>query len=156
MKLAEPKTKIATFRREFAPEFSYLAGGEIPFIQIDCRPAGYLNPPLMASLEQIDLQRRVMLAEIGDAKGIDAEKRRDKAATEFAESRVAAIIRHCVVEWDTNIQDDGAKMVCSQENLCALADARHPAIAEAMIDFFNYVAKVGDFIVDEDEVTEKN
>lgn len=156
MKLAEPKTKVATFRREIAAEYAYLAGGDVPFIQIDCRPAGYLNAPLMADLDQIDLQRRVSTAEIGDKKGIESEMVRDKAATEFAEARVSAIIQHCVVAWQTNILDDGQAMQCTPENLVALAGVRHPAIAAVMLDFFGYVAKVGDFIVDADEETAKN
>lgn len=154
MKLAEPKFHTSTFRHEFEPEFSYLAGGKPAWLEIDCRPGGYLNPELMAAFEEIDTRARIAALEAKARRSAakDADARNSKNASE----RIAAIVRHCVIDWRTNILDDGKPMDCTDENIRAMCEVKHPAIAAALVAFFEYVNQTADFLGEADEDAEKN
>lgn len=158
LNLKKPNMSDMTFRRELSSELDYLADSGRAYIEIKCRAGGYLNPELQKLNEQIDLRRNVLTYSM-----IDIAKDREKyakasseMAREIGEMRFKAFYDACVVEWSTNIQNEGGPMKCDRDHFLALADAGIDEISDYFVEFTKYVDEVSNFIHKSDEETEKN
>ena len=67
-----------------------------------------------------------------------------------------ALYDSCVVSWETNIQNDGAKMICDRDHFLALADAKIDEVSKFFMDWAKYVDELGNFRQEVEEETVKN
>lgn len=158
LKLKQPKLSDMKFRREFPEQLDYLADEGRAYIEITCRAGGYLNPKLQKLNDEIELHRNVKSFEMVDmakdrAKYAEAS---NKLADEIGRMRFAAFYDACVVEWSTNIENNGGPMVCDKEHFLALADVKIAEISSYFLDFAKYVEDLTNFVRRADEETEKN
>lgn len=158
LNLKKPNLSDMTFRRDFPEKLDYLASDGSAYIEIKCRAGGYLNPKLQKLNEQIELHRNVKSFEM-----VEFAKDRARyatASTELAEEigrmRFEAFYDACVVEWSTNIENNGGPMVCDKEHFVALANVKIAEISNYFVDFARYVEDMTNFVSKADEETEKN
>lgn len=158
LKLKKPNLSDMPFRREFPAHLDYLADKGPAYIEILCRPGGYLNPKLQKLNEEIELHRNVRTFEMIEISKDRAKyaKASNDLATELGRMRFEAFYDACVVEWSTNIENDGKPMPCDKDHFMALADVRIDEISEFFMEFAKYVEKVTNFVAKADEEAEKN
>lgn len=157
MKLNTPNTIERVFRRELPPEFDYLSGDGPTWIEITCVPGGYVNQGLVQAIERIEHDARVASLEMADTKDkSDLVRKMDEARAKRGRDRFTALYRHCVKSWGSNILDGGAPIKPSADTFLALSEVRIPAISAVLVEFAEYVERVGDFVAKADEEAEKN
>ena len=146
------------FERTLSDDLSFLANEGQAFIGIKCRAGGWANPELVRLRDEIQVWRQSkMLAMTPLSK--DAENYAKESASidrQVGIKMFEAIFDACVVEWWTNIQDDGKPMKCNRDNLLALADVRIDEISQFFMDFARYVDQLGNFRDDIDKEAAKN
>lgn len=155
MRLNEPKTEARTYRYEFAPELSYLAG-EVPFFEAECVPAGHLNPKYMAALDEIRRWQKAEMFSAARAEETDYAARREGIDRKAGEKVLMAIHDHCLRGWNTNIQDDGKPMVCDREHFLAFAECGVPGVADAFAGLRAFIEDWSKFLREDDEETAGN
>jgi hypothetical protein len=156
MKLNQPNIVTVEHRVDLPDALAYLAGGEPAFASMTLKPGGHLNPAYLEALEAVDLAGRVRSAEMKDLKGEALLKAQREAQGKAGRDMLRALYRHCLVDWSTNIQDNGKAMECSEENFMALADCGIPEITAWVVGAASRVSKVADFIGKADKEAEKN
>lgn len=151
VKLAVREIPVVTFRRALP---AYLAGGEPAFIEINARAAGAVNPAYTAGSEALLI--RVKVAEAKAAAILDAAERaeaRHAMALEIAEARFALLFDACVIDWRSNILDDGKPIKTTPRNLVELVKARDKWVADALRDFERECLAAGEAILKADGET---
>jgi len=126
------------------PEFHFRAvlpewlgpGGEECFIEISARAAGAMNPAYTSAIEKALYAAQIEERKLSRCKD-DAEwvEKNAKAGKDLALANFAAIYDACVIEWSTNIQDDGHDLAPTRESFLGLADVRVAAVANALTAF---------------------
>lgn len=158
VKLAKPQMSDMVFERTLSDDLSFLADTDKAFIGIKCRAGGWANPELIKMRDDIQVWRQSKM--LGMA-SISSDVEKYAAETSSVDRQVGlkmfeAIYDACVVEWWTNIEDDGKAMTCNRENFMALADVRISEISQFFMDFARYVDELGNFRSDIDKETVKN
>lgn len=154
VKLAQRDLPAVNFRRDLP---AYLAGGEPCHIGIDGRAAGAINPAYMAGMEALTLKARAIDRKADRITDDDEFVRaRSEGAKVVARDRLGVLYDACVISWQTNILDDGKPAACTRENFLALAEAKVPEIAKAILDFERECLQAGADILAEAGQTEKN
>lgn len=156
MKLNQAPTVKSKFRRDLPSELEYLAGA-VPFIEVTCRAGGFLNAAFQEAQEAAQKSHKIALMEAGENKNKRAYAEAvDAAGRDYGQDVFAAIYDHCVIDWATNIQDDGKALAPTRANFLALAEVRIPAIREYMIDLSKHVENTSRFLREADEADTKN
>ena len=152
-----PKRDIPSieFRREL-PDF--LAGGDPCYIEIDARAAGEVNIAYVEGMEQVALKFAVMSR--GEAK-IEDDEELVHASLENTKSigrdRFRVLYDTCVIEWRSNMLDQGKPIICNRENFIALSEVKAmPEISDALVAFEKECREAGKVILKSDEDTVKN
>lgn len=156
MKLNQPSVVTVEHRVDLPDALSYLAGGEPAFASMTLKPGGHLNPAYLEALEAVDLAGRVRSMELKDFKGEALLKAEREGRLKAGKDMLRAMYRHCVVDWSTNIQDNGEAMECNEENFMALADCGIAEITAWVVGATTRVSKVAEFISKADREAEKN
>lgn len=157
MKLNAATTISIDHREELPVHLSYLTGGKnTAYVSMTLRAGGHLNPDYMAAVEAIDLQSKVSRLQASSLSGGAAIKAQNEAQSKVGVKMLRAMYQHCVVEWDTNIQDSGEVMVCNEDNFMALSDCGIPEVTQWVVSAAKRVSDVAEFIAQADEETEKN
>ena len=158
VKLAKPQMSDMVFERTLSYDLSFLANEGQAFIRIKCRAGGWTNPTLVKMRDDIQIWRQSK--NLGMASVIDKPEeyaaQNAKIEREIGQKMFEAIYEACVVEWWTNIEDDGKPMKCNKENFVALADVRIDEIGKVFVDFAKYVDDLANFRADMDGETVKN
>ena len=158
VKLAKPQMSDMVFERTLSDDLSFLADTGEAFIGIKCRAGGWANPKLIKMRDDIQVWRQTKVLSM--AKSIDDmevyAKQNADIDREVGQKMFEAIYDACVVEWWTNIQDDGKAMNCNKQNFMALADVRIDEISNYFMDFAKYVDELANFRADIDAETVKN
>ena len=81
---------------------------------------------------------------------------KSESEKEVGKKLFEALYDTCVVSWETNIQNDGTKMVCDKAHFLALADAKINEISKFFMDWAKYVDELGNFRQEVEEETVKN
>jgi len=158
MELNTPNLAQAEMTRTF-PDAPWLAHDDkVPFVTLECRAGGYLNAPLQAAIEALNIKRDVddlelkRLADDPEAyvKFEQASMRRD------ALGRLGAVLDTCVESWSTNIESDGALIDPTPENLRALSRAFEPHTSKMFRELMVFVNDLSGFIVARDADAVKN
>lgn len=157
LKLAKPQMSDQIFRREFTSELDFLSG-ETTFIEVKCRAGGWLNPDLVRKRDEVDLHRQIKSMEAAEL--IDQKDKFGRASAnltkEIGKMQFEAYYDACVVNWNTNIVNDGKVMACDKDHFIALADVRINEISEFYLDLIKYIDDLSNFVAKADEETEKN
>ncbi|APX88644.1 hypothetical protein BV394_01950 [Brevirhabdus pacifica] len=154
MKLNQRELPLVNFRRVL-PEF--LGPGGECFLEVDARPGGSINPAYIAGAEALMLRGSVAQRRLERETDDEAYVSQGyKAAQEITLERLGLLYDACVIEWRTNIQDDGKDLVCDRANFLALCEARVPEIAEAVADLEGALVEAADDVDASDKATEKN
>ena len=158
VKLAKPQMSDMVFERTLSDDLSFLANEGQAFIAIKCRAGGWANPKLIKMRDDIQVWRQTKV--LGMAKTMDdVEEYAMKNAEmdkQIGKKMFEAIYDACVVEWSTNIEDDGKPMNCTKKNFLELADVRIDEISSFFMDFAKYVDELANFRADIDKETVKN
>lgn len=158
VKLAKPQMSDMVFERTLSDDLSFLADTDKAFIGIKCRAGGWANPELIKMRDDIQVWRQSKMLGMTS---ISSDVEKYAVETSNVDRQVGlkmfeAIYDACVVEWWTNIEDDGKPMKCNRENFMALADVRISEISQFFMDFARYVDELGNFRSDIDKETVKN
>lgn len=154
VKLARREIPVVTFRRDLP---AYLAGGEPAYIEVDARAGGSVNPVWTEGAEQITIRARIMDAkseQITDPEG--KVRQRHKDALAIGRDRFGLLYDACVIEWRSNILDDGKPIECTRATFMALLDERVPELARAFADLEREVTEAGRAVIEADRAIEKN
>ena len=158
VKLAKPQMSDRVFERTFSDELAFLSDTDQTFMGIKCRAGGWANPDLTKMRDEIQVWRQSKLMSLTQLVD-DREKYATESAKieqELGRKMFEAIYDACVVEWWTNIEDDGKPMICDRENFIALADVRIDEISVFYTDFAKYVDDLANFRAEIDKETAKN
>lgn len=158
VKLAKPQMSDMVFERTLSDDLSFLANEGQAFIGIKCRAGGWANPELIKMRDDIQVWRQskiLGMASVSDEPQSYAEQHAE-IEKEIGMKMFEAIYDACVVEWWTNIEDDGKPMVCNRDNFIALADVRIDEISQFFLDFASYVDNLANFRAEIDRATVKN
>lgn len=157
LNLNKPSMADQTFRREFSSKLDFLSG-KTSFIEVRCKAGGWMNPALLKLREEVELHSNIKRMQI--AEELDDKEKFTRLSTELnkevGKMQFDAIYDGCVVEWKTNIVNNGKPMVCDKEHFMALADVRSEEIATYFVDFAKFIDDLANFINKADEETEKN
>lgn len=117
-----------------------------------------MNPALLKLREEVELHSNIKRMQI--AEELDDREKFTRLSTELnkdlGKMQFEAIYDGCVVEWKTNIINNGKPMICDKEHFMALADVGSEEIATYFVDFAKYIDDLANFINKADEETEKN
>ena len=158
VKLSKPKVSDMVFERTFSDELAFLSSDGDAFIGIKCRAGGWANPELIKMRDEIQVWRQSKVLGMTNIMD-DPEKYAERNADierQVGQKMFEALYEACVVEWFTNIEDDGKPMKRTKENFVALADVRIEEIAKFFVDFAKYVDDLANFRADIDQATVKN
>lgn len=158
VKLSKPKVSDMVFERTFSDELAFLSSDGDAFIGIKCRAGGWANPELIKMRDEIQVWRQTQVLSMAKSSDdVDAYAEINaKLEKEIGRKMFEALYDACVVEWWTNIDDDGKPMKCNRDNFIALADVRIDEISKYFVDFANYVDELANFRADMDKATAKN
>lgn len=135
----------------------YLAGGKECYVEIDARPGGPVNPAFAAGMDNVLIQARTRMKQleaITDPAESVAKDLEFSRAT--ARDRIAVLHDACVIEWRSNILNDGLPIECTRDNFIALSEARVPEVAELFSVLLKAVLQAGKDIQKEQAATVKN
>ena len=158
VKLSKPKVSDMVFERTFTDEIAFLANEGSAYMKIKCRAGGWANPELIKMRDEIQVWRQskvLGMAGIMDNPEQYAEQNAD-IERQVGQKMFEALYEACVVEWSTNIEDNGKPMKCNKDNFVALADVRIEEIAKFFVDFAKFVDDLANFRADIDQATVKN
>lgn len=154
VKLRQREIPAVVFRREL-PE--HLADGPC-FIEINARAGGAINPEYLAGVEALSMRAAILdrrLERIEDDETFVKTQREN--AKEVGALRFKALYDACVIDWDSNILDDGKPIECSRGNFLELTKTRGiPEITSALMDLEAECLAAGRAISEADEEAEKN
>lgn len=158
LKLKKPQLSDMVFESNFSPELDFLADKGKTYITIKCRAGGWANPDLTVMREQVVLYQEMQTLKA--TKMIDNEDKYTKfkfdSDKEVGKKLFEALYDTCVVSWETNIQNDGTKMICDKEHFLELADVKINELSEFFMDWAKYVDELGNFRQEVEEETVKN
>jgi len=136
LKLNQPNIETVEVRRDLPP---FLAGGEACYIKIVGLPASRLNLAYVRASDRLVSEASAydkrLESDLKDLPPDEAARRRKEARLAGAAMRVGALYDGCVVEWLSNILDDGNPIACDKEHFLALAEVPLQEIAAAIMDF---------------------
>lgn len=107
------------------------------FLKFVAKPASAQNPEfkaeldrLLASAKQKDILRQKQYQRTDDLEEFVASGEEDARKTNLAVMKLN--YDHCIVSWQTNIQNDGKDLESTKENFLALSEFAHPVVARIM------------------------
>ena len=155
MKLPRREMPVVTFRRELP---AFLAGGDPCFIYVEARAGGVINMAYVQAMEDLRMRAAILdkrREEVKDPAALIEARHAD--ATAIAIARFAALFDACVIEWKTNMLDDGKPMACTRENFIALFEEKAvPELSTALLALEVEVLSAGKIVAAEQDATLKN
>lgn len=156
LKLPARELPAVTFRADLP---DYLAGGKSCFIEVDARAAGQINLAYAQALDRQQQRLRILAMQRDKLKGEPEAyvKAQDRDHEELGLMAVAAIYDACVIEWRSNILNDGQPITCDRETFLALAKVRDvPEISTALQDLRRQCIEAGNILKQHQDDTVKN
>lgn len=146
------------FRREF-PEYK-AAFGEVAFLEIDARPAGYVNPAYIAATEPLRTETALRQAKLDGIKDDAVAAIEFNAATGWQPmiDHLVAIFDTCVIDWRCSFKDGDGPIAITREKFLELAQEVGSSLflRLAMVDFIRDVQAAGEAAMLEIQAIVKN
>lgn len=123
------------------------------FLKIVARPAAAVNAGFRAALDEVmhqaqvrDLEAEKALTATGDT---ESYVRARKAGAQWVQEAIAALNHdHCIVSWETNIQNAGKDLEPTRENFIALSQFEHPDIRAVFNSMRDDLTDAGKFAIE--------
>jgi hypothetical protein len=154
MKLCLREIPAVDFTRELP---AWLNADKPCRITFKARAGGAVNPAYMAGADLVDVKRAInvrRLNRIDSDTEFVAQERAIRA--ELGRDLFGVIYDTCIIEWETDILDDGMPMELTRDNFIELAAAKIPQIDAAMTDFRLAILQAASDAAEEDSSILKN